>query len=97
MGKTTEKETVEEAVEETIEEQPNLEAEASAQLNVNKEPASPGLTIQDLTTIMQIIAVVQARGAIKADEMVVVGGLYTKLNDFLQAAGAVAEQGENKI
>lgn len=53
-----------------------------------------GLTIQDLSTALQIISVVQARGAIKAEEMVVVGSLYSKLHSFLEASGALAaEQG----
>ena len=57
-------------------------------------PPVDGLTIQDLSTALQIISVVQARGAIKAEEMVVVGSLYSKLHSFLEASGALAaEQG----
>ena len=94
MGNTTEKPAHEAA--ETIEEQPNLEAEVNNQLEVNEGPAQPGLTIQDLTTIMQIIAVVQGRGAIKAEEMGIVGGIYTKLTEFLNAANALEEQNGEK-
>jgi hypothetical protein len=54
--------------------------------------APPGLTIQDLSTAMQIIGVVQSRGAIKPDEMVIVGNLYSKLQTFLEASGTLAKQ-----
>ncbi len=47
------------------------------------------LTIQDLTTAMQVIQVTGARGAIRADEMAVVGALYNKIFAFLDAAGAI--------
>ena len=55
-------------------------------------PPVDGLTIQDLSTALQIISVVQARGAIKAEEMVVVGSLYSKLHSFLEASGALAQE-----
>jgi hypothetical protein len=42
--------------------------------------------------MLQIIGVVQARGAIKAEEMVVVGGLYSKLQKFLEASNALAAE-----
>lgn len=60
----------------------------------NDIPAAANLTIQDLSTAMQIIQVVGARGAIKAEEMATVGALYTKLKTFLDAAaeaGAVVQ------
>ena len=56
------------------------------------EPASANLTIQDLSTALQIIQVVGSRGAIKAEEMGIVGALYNKLKAFLDAAGATAAQ-----
>jgi len=68
---------------------------------VDKQPdvataeALPGLTIQDLSTAMQIIGVVQSRGAIKPDEMVIVGNLYSKLHKFLEASGAMAAPDPN--
>ena len=59
-------------------------------------PASPdvNLSIQDLTTALQIISVVTSRGAVKAEEMAVVGNLYNKLKSFLEAAAIAAEQAE---
>ena len=80
-------------------EEPVVEAEEAVEQNLQEELAQSaqqveGLTIQDLSTAMQIIAVCQARGAIKAEEMVVVGGLYSKLQNFLQASGALAEKAE---
>jgi hypothetical protein len=52
-------------------------------------PSETNLTIQDLTTCMQIIQVCGNRGAIKAEEMTIVGNLYNKLHMFLDASGAI--------
>jgi len=52
-------------------------------------PSETNLTIQDLTTCMQIIAVCGQRGAIKAEEMAVVGTVYNKIFAFLDASGAI--------
>ena len=57
-------------------------------------PSETNLTIQDLTTCMQIIAVCGQRGAIKAEEMAVVGTLYNKLYAFLDASGAIRKADE---
>ncbi len=56
-------------------------------------PAAAELTVQDLTAIKQIIDVASSRGAFKANEMAVVGGVYNKLESFL---GAVQAQQEPK-
>ena len=53
------------------------------------ESQVPGLSLQDLLTVVQTIQVVSQRGAIRADEMAVVGGVYTRLVAFLQASGAL--------
>ncbi len=71
------------------------EAEAQDETPVQKvAPSETNLTIQDLTTCMQIIAVCGSRGAIKADEMAVVGTLYNKLFAFLDASGAIKRNDE---
>ena len=60
-------------------------------------PEQVSLTIQDLTTAHQVINMVTARGAIKPEEMAVVGNLYNKLTAFLEAsevAKANAEQAQ---
>ena len=62
-----------------------------------QEQMAAGLTIQDLSTALQIIQVVQQRGAIKPDEMVIVGSLYAKLHSFLEASGALAPQGQQTV
>lgn len=65
-----------------------------------KSPAAPPeqvtLTTQDLSTAQQIINLCVSRGAIKAEEMAVVGVLYNKLNSFLQGAEAAAEAAKQK-
>jgi hypothetical protein len=47
------------------------------------------LTLSDLTLALQTIQVTAQRGAIRADEMAVVGGLHDRLSAFLQAQGAL--------
>lgn len=62
------------------------QATASA---VEQEP-TPGLTLQDLVLVAQIIQLTSQRGAFKAEELESVGGLYNKLIAFLQSTGAIA-------
>ena len=50
---------------------------------------TPGLTLQDLVFVAQIIQLTSQRGAYKAEEMAKVGGLYNKLIAFLQSTGAL--------
>ena len=56
---------------------------------VEQQPA-PGLTLQDLVLVAQIIQLTSQRGAYKAEELEQVGGLYNKLVVFLQSTGAIA-------
>jgi hypothetical protein len=63
---------------------------------------APQLGIADLKLMANIIDVVSNRGAIKANEMQAVGGLYNNLMTFLVANGAIElpqpeaeEQGES--
>jgi hypothetical protein len=48
-----------------------------------------GLTVQDLTLVLQVIQVASSRGAFKADELTAVGGLYDRIFKFLEASGAI--------
>jgi hypothetical protein len=47
------------------------------------------LQLADLMLAAQVIQLASQRGAIKAEEMTQVGGLYTRLVSFLQASGAL--------
>jgi hypothetical protein len=53
------------------------------------DQAAPGLGVQDLVLMFQIIQVVSQRGGFRADEMSNVGGLYDRLRTFLTAAGLI--------
>lgn len=55
----------------------------------NAQEQGPDLTVQDLQALKSIIDVASQRGAFKPNEMMTVGQVYTKLEQFL---GAVAEQ-----
>ena len=49
-----------------------------------------GLQLQDLIVILQTLQVTAQRGAIRAEEMALVGGVYERLFAFLEAQGAVS-------
>jgi hypothetical protein len=51
--------------------------------------STPGLTLQDLVLVAQIIQLTSQRGAFKAEELADIGGLYNKLVTFLQSTGAL--------
>ena len=63
------------------------EASAEAPEEVAAEEQAPGIGVQDLGLMLQIIQMIQSRGAVKPEEMEVVGGLYTRLHGFLDANG----------
>jgi hypothetical protein len=52
-------------------------------------PAAPSLSIGDLIVLTNLAQAAAQRGAIRADEMEIVGGVYNKLITFLTAAGAL--------
>jgi hypothetical protein len=62
---------------------------------VQEAPVS--LTIQDLTLALQILQATTARGAFKAEELTVVGGLYDRIFKFLDAAGAIQKAPEGEV
>jgi hypothetical protein len=59
---------------------------------------APQLQLQDLLLAVQVIQLAGQRGAIKAEEMTAIGGLYERLVAFLQASGALkpAESAEQQ-
>ena len=57
-----------------------------------QQPATPSLQLSDLVTILQTLQVSSQRGAIRADEMTTVGGVYDRLFAFLEAQGVISRQ-----
>lgn len=57
--------------------------------NTEEQQSAPNLTLQDLILVTQVIQLSATRGSIRAEEMEVVGGLYTKIIAFLEASGAL--------
>lgn len=55
------------------------------------EAGQTGLTIQDLSLVLQVINLTAARGAFKADELTTVGGLHDRIYKFLDSVGAIAK------
>jgi len=74
--------SIEEPVEETNEENTVHEV----------KPQQQTLSIQDLTLMVNILEVVSNRGAIKTNEMELVGKLYNNLVLFLKENGVIANQ-----
>jgi hypothetical protein len=50
------------------------------------------ITITDLVSIKNVINMAAERGAFKAEEMLEVGTVYTKLSNFLEAVIAQAQE-----
>lgn len=55
-----------------------------------------GLTIQDLTLVIQIINLAATRGAFQADELTTVGSLHDRILKFLESVGAVTKPNANQ-
>lgn len=52
-------------------------------------PAAPSLSLQDLVLALQTIQACAQRGAVRADEMTTVGGLYDRMFAFLESQGVI--------
>ena len=52
------------------------------------------ISISDLVSIRNVINIAAERGAYKAEEMLEVGTVYTKLSNFLEAVVAQAQEQE---
>lgn len=59
------------------------------QQDVTQEQQTVQLQLSDLLLAAQVIQLTSQRGAIKAEEMTAVGGLYERIVGFLQASGAL--------
>jgi len=61
-------------------------------LSDTNQPVTFG--VNDLRTILQIIQTVSSRGAIKAEEMSVVGDIYSRISAFVAQAEQAARLAE---
>lgn len=50
-----------------------------------------GLTLQDLVLVAQIIQMSTSRGVFRAEDLLQVGSLYTRLVAFLESTGAISK------
>ena len=71
-----------------------MSEEVTPEQNDNQGTEQPAVsfTLTDLVMLAQVLQVVVQRGAIKADEMTTVGGLYDRLFKFLESQGAITKQ-----
>ena len=58
----------------------------------NNATAPVSLQINDLVKVLEILDVVSKRGAIKAEEFEVVGGVYSRIFMFLKSTGVIQER-----
>jgi hypothetical protein len=50
-----------------------------------------GLTLQDLVLVAQIIQMSTSKGVFRAEDLLQVGSLYTRLIAFLESTGAISK------
>jgi len=62
-----------------------------AQPEAPAQPAGPSLSLQDLVLALQTIQACAQRGAVRAEEMTTVGGLYDRMFSFLEAQGVIKQ------
>ena len=55
-------------------------------------PQAPSLQLSDLVLALQTIQAAAQRGAVRADEMTTIGGLYDRMFAFLEAQGVIKRQ-----
>lgn len=67
------------------------EIQTEAESQEQAQPTTVALGLNDLALMANIIQVTSERGAIKANEMQVVGALYTKLVAFVNANAPAPE------
>ncbi len=63
----------------------------------NQTEAAPSLQIADLIVLTNLVQATAQRGAIRAEEMQLVGTVYDKLIKFLTAAGALTPAAEQAV
>lgn len=61
----------------------------------NQIESAPSLQISDLIVLCNLVQAAATRGAIRADEMQLVGAVYDKLVKFLTASGALTPAAES--
>ena len=70
------------------------------EISVNNEdltpPPAPGLNIQDIVQLLNIVDAACRRGAFRAEEMSGVGSVYDKVLQFLKSTGAIQEAEANE-
>lgn len=58
----------------------------------NEQPQPVSLQVSDLKTVLNLIEVVNQRGAFKAEELVAVGTLFNRIKDFVAATETPVEE-----
>jgi len=64
------------------------------QENTTQETQAPGLSLQDLAAVVQVIDLCSQRGAFQGSELEAVGGLRGRIQAFISANTPVEEESE---
>lgn len=70
------------------------EKQAMPETENTETQQNPELTVQDLNNLKEIIDVASSRGAFRPKEMMAVGHVYSKLENFLAAVSKTSQEGE---
>ena len=65
--------------------------EQTVQTEPQAQTQPQGLTLQDLVLVAQIIQMSTGRGVFRAEDLLQVGSLYTRLIAFLESTGAISK------
>lgn len=71
-----------------------VEEQVMPESETTETQQNPELTIQDLNNLKEIIDVASTRGAFRPKEMMAVGHVYAKLENFLEAVAKTPKEGE---
>jgi len=71
-----------------------VEEQAMPETENTETQQNPELTVQDLNNLKEIIDVASTRGAFRPKEMMAVGHVYGKLENFLAAVSKTSQEGE---
>lgn len=64
-------------------------SDSTTETTAAPEQIQTGLTVQDLTLVLQVINLASSRGAFRGEELTAVGGLHDRIFKFLESTGAI--------
>lgn len=75
----------------------NQDVETTVVQTQQPSQPAPGLSVNDLTLVLNIIQTISKRGAFLAEELTTVGGVYDRISQFLDSVGALPKHNESSV